>query len=68
MTSSIGVGAFPSLQGRPEVGVGRSLGYFQASRAGRVPLGTQKWSSLRTEIIFRRHKADNEADPFSVVE
>ena len=65
MTLSIGIGAFPSRQGLPGVAIRRLHGQFQVL-AVEISLRTQKWSSLWTEIVLRRHKAHNEADPFGV--
>ena len=66
ITLSIGIRAFPSFQGRPDIAIGGSFGYFQVPAAGRGSLCAQKRSSLRTKIVLGRHEAYDEADPFGV--
>jgi hypothetical protein len=59
----VSIGAFPSLQGRPGVAVGRFLCYFQVPAARQGSPGAQKRRSLRTKIVLWRDETHNKADP-----
>ena len=66
MTPSVGIGAYPSRQGLPDVSIGGGLGYFQVPTAGGCTFCMQKWSSLWTEIVLWRHVTYDESESLDI--
>ena len=66
MTASVGIGAFPSRQGFPNVAIAGTLGYFQVSAASGCSFCTQKRGSLWTEIVLGRHITYDESESLDI--